>query len=85
MTTKKKTLTLLEKAKMSKRRQYPVLRTDEHLELALGWLKDEIGLAQVNEAMGKDGQQYSGNILYHIAVWLRECYRQGKIKIKNKR
>ncbi len=74
--------TLLEKAKKIKGKAHPkVPLTNEHLELAFAWLRNEIGLTQVNLAIGKDPHK-SGNILYSIAVWLREAYRQGKLKIK---
>lgn len=80
----KKKETLLEKAK-AKKLSMPkgkIRTTDEHIELAFAWLKDEVRLKQISEVCGKKN---NGNILYSIAVWLREAYRQGKLKIVNRK
>lgn len=73
--------TLLEKAKkLPIRKNKKVNLSEEHLELGLAWMKNEIGLAQINRVLNKNNT--SGNTLYSIATWLKESYRQGKIKIK---
>lgn len=72
--------TLLEKAKSAKCQGSPKYKiTDEHIELAIAWMKDEIRFKQLNVALGKPVN--SGNILYSVAIWLREAYRNGKINI----
>ena len=73
--------TLLEKAKkIQTNRQQKIKITDEHIELAFGWLRDEITSKQINVVL--DREKNSGNVLYLIAIWLREAYEQGRIKIK---
>ena len=69
--------TLLQKAKdVPTKRWGAKAITDEHIELALAWLKGEIQLRQITETVGR------GNVLYSVARWLREGYRKGKIIIK---
>ena len=75
--------TLLEKAKAVEVRQRNIAPpTDEEIELMFAWMKGDITLKQMNIAFGNNkGDKYSGNILYRVAVWMREAYRQGKIKL----
>jgi hypothetical protein len=54
--------------------------TSEHIELALAWLKSEVGIKQVSVALNKHPQ--SGHVLYMIAIYLREAYRKGNLTIK---
>jgi len=78
---KKRKETLLEKAKKLEIRKLKKIEvTEEHLELGLAWMKGEITLSQMNRVLGENKR--SGNGLYAVAVWLREAYKQGKIKIK---
>ena len=73
--------TLLQKAKGIKVRQKPRPEiTDEHIELAIAWLKSEIGLTQMQKALGFS--VISGSSLYKVAMYLREGYKRGIIKIK---
>lgn len=76
--------TLLEKAKKVKitrgTRSERKVSTEEGIETAFAWIKDEIGLTQISKGLGYSKD--SGNVLYYIAIWLREAYRQGKLKIK---
>ena len=74
--------TLLEKAKAVKMGRRDTIITDEHVELALAWIRDEVNLSQINVALKKSRQ--SGNVLYKMATSLREAHRQGKIKIISK-
>jgi len=73
--------TLLQKAKKVKMRHRKIIVTDEHIELALAWVKDDITLTQVNLALNKPRD--TGNTLYALAVYIREAYRKGQIKIPN--
>lgn len=72
--------TLLELAKEA---ELPITgqrsRTDEELELALGWLRGEITTKQANIAMGN--KTSSANILYGFAVSLKELYSRGHLKV----
>ncbi len=74
--------TLLEKAKSEK-----VMRrgmgniSPEEVDLAVAWLKGEIQTVQAVRAMYPGNSVHQGqNGLYKISNWLREAYRQGKIK-----
>ena len=73
--------TLLQKAqKIGSKKNIPKETTDEHLELAFAWLKDEIGLRQISAVIGVS--YTGGSSLYRIAVYLKEAYKRGLIKIK---
>ena len=73
--------TLLEKAKeVPVRKKHDLKITDEHIEIAFAWIKGDIRLKQICIAFGK--KESSGNVLYTIAVILREAYQQGKLKLK---
>ncbi len=70
--------TLLERVKEIKAtptRKLPI--TDEQIDVAISWLKDEITLSQINKATGNVST--SANGLYRMAVWLREAYRREKL------
>ena len=54
--------------------------TPEHIELALAWMKGEIGLKQVSVALNQNPK--AGHGLYSIAIYLREAYRKGNLTIK---
>lgn len=73
--------TLLQKAKEIEPKKTKYNIKDEHIELAFAWLNDEVTNKQINFILGKKSS--GGNALYAVAVWLREAYRQGKLKIKN--
>ena len=68
---------LVEKAKKFPNNK--LKKGEEYEELAIAWLKGEVGLEGVGRAVGK---KYSGNVLYSVAVWLRDAYQNGKIVIK---
>lgn len=72
-------MTLLEKAKIVQRRKRMDKITDEEIELAVGWLKGEIGVAGACRAMGL---KPCGPAQYRIAIFLREGYRRGKFKLR---
>jgi uncharacterized protein (DUF4213/DUF364 family) len=75
-------MSLLDEAKKYKKAKR-VVTTDEHIELAIGWLKEEVGISAINKVLHPDkNNNYSGNCLYALAIHLREAYRQGKLKIK---
>ena len=75
--------TLVEKAKkIPVGNSNKILMSDEHIDLALGWMKGEIRLTQLAGAIGITKGECTGNVLYKIAQWLREAYRQGKLTIK---
>jgi hypothetical protein len=74
-------MTLLEKAKsiVSKKTRRNDI-SDEQIELALAWLKEDITSTQFTLAMG--AKKASMNNLYRVALILREAYYKGFIKIK---
>lgn len=76
--------TLLEKAKEVKieRKISKIIITDEHIELAIAWAKDEIQLSQVSTVLfgEKSVGKIGGRTLYWLASALREGIRTGKIK-----
>jgi hypothetical protein len=73
--------TLLEKAKkVPVRSRIKRSISGEDIELALAWMKGEVTLSQV--AKVSRHKTSSGNVLYRVAVCLREAYMQGLIKIK---
>jgi len=69
--------TLLEKAKEYKSNRK--LPTDEEIELALGWIKGEVGITGIGKALG---HKTTGNVLGRLATYLRGAYEKGKIIIK---
>jgi len=74
--------TLLEKAKSSKIkiRNGRLSINNEQLQLAIAWLKGIVSTRQVSFAIGE--KQIGGRALYRLAVWLRETYLRGKLKLK---
>ena len=72
--------TLLEKAKKVKYKKRRGAATNEEIELALAWIKDEVITRQVAEAMGQNA--VSGRVLYRLSICLKRAYEQGKLKVK---
>ena len=76
--------TLLEKAKKIPPRRNPPrggkIPINEGIEVSFAWLDGEVTTKQINQVLGYSKD--SGNVLYYIAIWLREAYRQSKLKIK---
>ncbi len=52
--------------------------SEEEIQLVVAWLGGEVTTRQVALAKGKT----TGNILYFIAIALREAYKKGIIQIK---
>lgn len=67
---------LLERAKAQKIEQSRKGQdiTDEHIEVAIAWLKDEINPTQIQKAMGRT------NSVSSLGLWVREAYRRGFIE-----
>lgn len=71
--------TLLSKAlKSDKKRRSQI--TDEEVELALSWMKDEITTAQVAVAYNLTQQS---NCLYRVSLALKKAYRDKIISVNN--
>jgi len=68
------------KSKKGSKRQPPEI-TNEHIEVALAWLKDEVTRSQMSKVFSPKASN-SGNILYKVALWLQEAYKKGKLEIK---
>lgn len=68
-------MSLVEKAKgitlMQKNRREV---SPDHVELAIAWLKGEVTTKQCEIALSRKGIEGS------MAVWLRDGYREGKVK-----
>ena len=77
--------TLLQKAKKVLIRRPKMLSniTDEHIELAVAWIKDEITSGQVGEVLGIKKAQVS-TILCKLALILKYGIQTNKIKLKEK-
>ena len=79
--------TLLEKAKkipIPVRQTFLVdSATDEQIELAIGWTKNEITLGQFTKLLWdeKTAKGVGGKALYTIACWLKAGIKKGIIKI----
>ena len=69
-------MTLLEQARAAQRtgQRY----TPEHVELALAWIREEVGFACVGAAIKKKG---AGVVYNFLALALREAYRNGQLTI----
>ena len=69
--------TLLDKAKEFQPKNAGVQGeyTDEHIDLALAWAKDEIRHSQVSHALGRTRQ----NVQSLLSILLREAVRSGKL------
>ena len=53
------------------------------IDLAISWLKDEIGTAQASKAYNQGkGVKSTGNVLYTLAVALKEAYKRDLITLK---
>jgi len=71
--------TLLQKAKEVKlKTAFRKSIDDEQIELAIGWMKDEISITQMSKVLN---WKVSGGTRSTVASWLREGYRRGKIKV----
>jgi len=72
-------VTLLDEAKkIDTRKTNQVRQTEERIECSLAWLKGEITTSQMAEALGYTSSSY--NVLYSVAVDLKELYKRGVIK-----
>ncbi len=70
-------MNLLEKAKTIDKKRPQVIITDEHIELALAYIRDEVSIASVGEAMGyRQGAQSAYTTL---ARSLKAAYEKGKL------
>ena len=67
-------MNLVKKAKQKKPRNLPI--KDDHIELAILWLQDNISLGQIQHALGK-----KFNVASRLPYWIKAGYKKGKIKI----
>ncbi len=72
---------LLEIAKTSSPRQKLVI-TNDHIELALAWLRKEVTTTGVGKALGVKSDQAGAPTLYKVASILRYAYSVGILKIR---
>jgi len=73
--------TLLQKAKEVKtHKKGRLVVGNEEIELAFAWLRDEVDLRQMSAVLGVS--YTGGSSLYRVSVFLKEAYKQGKLKIK---
>jgi hypothetical protein len=71
-------MTLLEKANAAPNRDRKLQVSDEVIELALAWARDEISLAQAITALKGERRKNSGYV--DLARGLREAVRKGILK-----
>ena len=57
--------------------------TDEEMELGIAWLQDTVTLTQVARVI-PGGVKGSTKAYVHLALWLREAYRIGLLKVVRK-
>lgn len=69
-------MSLLEKAKASKIHKHDGKIDREKVEVAVAFMKDEVSLGQIAEAMGTRGKQ---SVQARLSLWCREAYRIGLI------
>ena len=75
-----KNMTLLDKASQIKTRNHNKSASDEDFELALAWLKEDIGVTQI--AFAKFGNKKATASVYnYLTMVFREAYKKGKLKI----
>lgn len=72
-------MTLLEEALKIKDKRVETVITEEHMELAVAYVKGEINLTQVSRSMG-DSKRHSQAYIV-ITRALREGYRKGLIAV----
>ena len=77
-----KDISLVEKAKSFAVSRRNLSARKGELELALAWIKGEVNGSQVSRAL--DDEPKSNNILYRVALLLREAYAKGLIVEKKK-
>jgi len=87
MPKKRKNRTLVERAKAvpvkSEAPSVPKQFNQQKLDLTLCWIREEITTVQMAKALKMDGgkSNYTGNVLYRVASWLKEGYKQGLVDI----
>ena len=78
--------TLLEKAEEyqpSRRSRYTEV-SDEQLDLALAWFRDEIRTCQATSALGYKTSNYVAPTVQRLAMILRHASLQGMVTLKKK-
>ena len=69
--------TLLQQAKEIKSKSKRIEISDEMIDLAIGWIKEEIGTTQASIIL-KQAEEKT-NLYSFLAVCLKEAYQRGKI------
>ena len=76
-------MSLLEDAKKIKTRKNNTSKqTEERIEVSLAWLKGEVTTSQVAKVLGYNSSSY--NVLYSVAIDVRELYRRGELTLTTK-
>lgn len=78
---------LVDRAKKMSKRNYRCKKyiSEEGIDAAIAWLKEEIGTKQLALALfGENKRSSGGNVLYFIATVLRYGYETGIIDIIKK-
>lgn len=70
-------MNLLEKAKTIDKKRPQVIITDEHIDLAIAYIKGEISIASVSMAMGH--RQGAQSAYTTLARSLKAAYEKGKL------
>ena len=78
-----KKLSLVEQAKQIKQKTHAYCEiTDEMIELAIAWMKDEVTGLAVGKVLYPNAKNCQPHAMNRLAIFLREGYRKGKLKIK---
>jgi hypothetical protein len=68
---------LIKKAKSRKSRNELVI-DDQHIDLALSYLNDEVSLSDVTYALGKESTHHNGTYIF-LTRALKEARKRGKV------
>jgi hypothetical protein len=80
----KNSLTVRAKAVQLARKSQHRPKDQEEIDLALAWLRDEVRLLQVCEALGHTRRQNASGYTF-LATALKAAYRTGQIQLNPKR
>ena len=73
-------MTLLDEIKKAPARKSHLSVSQEQVEIALAWIKDEITMSQIAKTIGRN----SASTAWKLLMWIRSGVRQGLIEIKKK-
>jgi hypothetical protein len=75
-----KKMTLVERAMARPRKQHVPI-TDEHIDLALAWLRGDVTVTQAGAVLFPAEVKPGSRVLYRLAICLREAHRLGQLQV----